>query len=192
MSANLRKHARAPSHRGTETRRSCVCQNARARTVPQKKPVCCPHRRCLWTARPRWARRTHERPLDLRVRFHIIRNARIENVGKSQSCMVSKLRLIWKQTVWVPGLPAVAESCLPQMSALYPKLACVLQPGNASNCTAQLNCSYAAAQGATNGYQQPGPDVKPLLSEKLLATVRFQIIRHARTHSVGKYQSCMF
>ena len=30
------------------------------------------------------------------VRFHIIRNARIENVGKSQSCMVSKLRIIWK------------------------------------------------------------------------------------------------
>ena len=26
----------------------------------------------------------------LRVRFHIIRNARIDNVGKSQSCMVSK------------------------------------------------------------------------------------------------------
>ena len=37
--------------------------------------------------------------VDLRVRFHIIRNARIENVGKSQSCMVSKLRIIWKQTV---------------------------------------------------------------------------------------------
>ena len=35
----------------------------------------------------------------LRVRFHIIRNARIENVGKYQSCMVSKLRIIWKQTV---------------------------------------------------------------------------------------------
>ena len=35
----------------------------------------------------------------LRVRFHIIRNARIENVGKFQSCMVSKLRIIWKQTV---------------------------------------------------------------------------------------------
>ena len=35
----------------------------------------------------------------LRVRFHIIRNARIENLGKSQSCMVSKLRIIWKQTV---------------------------------------------------------------------------------------------
>ena len=31
------------------------------------------------------------------VRFHIIRNARIENVGKSQSCMVSNLRMIWKQ-----------------------------------------------------------------------------------------------
>ena len=35
----------------------------------------------------------------LRVRFHIIRNACIENVGKYQSCMVSKLRIIWKQTV---------------------------------------------------------------------------------------------
>ena len=35
----------------------------------------------------------------LRVRFHIIRNVRIENVGKYQSCMVSKLRVIWKQTV---------------------------------------------------------------------------------------------
>ena len=33
------------------------------------------------------------------MRFHIIRNARIENVGNSQSCMVSKLRIIWKQTV---------------------------------------------------------------------------------------------
>ena len=35
----------------------------------------------------------------LRVRFHNIRNVRIENVGKYQSCMVSKLRIIWKQTV---------------------------------------------------------------------------------------------
>ena len=44
----------------------------------------------------------------LRVRFHIIRNARIENVDKSQSCMVSKLRIIWKSTVhvrvWGPQL----------------------------------------------------------------------------------------
>ena len=37
----------------------------------------------------------------LRVRLHIIRNERIENVGKSQSCMVSKLRIICKQTVAV-------------------------------------------------------------------------------------------
>ena len=35
----------------------------------------------------------------LRVRFHIIRNARIDNVGKYQLCMVSKLPIIWKQTV---------------------------------------------------------------------------------------------
>ena len=40
----------------------------------------------------------------VRVRFHIIRNARIETVGKSQSCMVSNLRIIWKQTVLVVRL----------------------------------------------------------------------------------------
>ena len=33
------------------------------------------------------------------MRLKIIRSARIEKVGKSQSCMVSKLRIIWKQTV---------------------------------------------------------------------------------------------
>ena len=49
---------------------------------------------------------------ELRVRFQIIGNARIKNVGKSQSCMVSKLPIIWKQTV-AEGLevtPASATS----------------------------------------------------------------------------------
>ena len=32
-----------------------------------------------------------------RVRLHIIENARIKNVGKSQSCMVSKVPVVWKQ-----------------------------------------------------------------------------------------------
>ena len=41
--------------------------------------------------------------LVVRVRFQIIGNARIENVGKSQSCMVSKLPIIWKQTVQLQG-----------------------------------------------------------------------------------------
>ena len=35
----------------------------------------------------------------LRVRFHIFRTARIQIVGKYQSCMGSKLRIIWKQTI---------------------------------------------------------------------------------------------
>ena len=39
----------------------------------------------------------------VRVRSQIIRNARIENVGKSQSCMVSTLRILWKQTVGKQG-----------------------------------------------------------------------------------------
>ena len=42
------------------------------------------------------------------MRFHIIRNARIVNVGKSQSCMVSKSRIIWKQTT-VRGVSRRAE-----------------------------------------------------------------------------------
>ena len=33
------------------------------------------------------------------VRFHIIRKSRIQIVGKSQSCMASKLRIIRKQTL---------------------------------------------------------------------------------------------
>ena len=37
----------------------------------------------------------------LRVRFHIIGNACIKNVGKFQSCMASKLPIICKQTVLV-------------------------------------------------------------------------------------------
>ena len=42
---------------------------------------------------------TTEITTNVRVRFQIIGNACIEYVGKSQSCMVSKLRIIWKQTV---------------------------------------------------------------------------------------------
>ena len=59
----------------------------------------------------------------VRVRFHIIRNALIENVGKYQSCMVSKLRIIWKERValckptsaWLPFLgpyPNISEYIL--------------------------------------------------------------------------------
>ena len=39
----------------------------------------------------------------IRVRFHIIRNARIEHVGKSQPCMVSKVRIVCQQTVQTRG-----------------------------------------------------------------------------------------
>ena len=50
----------------------------------------------------------------LRVRFHIIRNDRIYNVGKSQSCMVSKLRIIWKQTVVEPVIAETVGTVLPK------------------------------------------------------------------------------
>ena len=42
----------------------------------------------------------------VRVRFQIIGNAHIENVCTSQSCMVSKLPIIWKQTVLDGGAGA--------------------------------------------------------------------------------------
>ena len=48
--------------------------------------------------------------LTVRVRFQIIRNARIDNVGKSQSCMISKLRIIWKQTVQKCGSGSSSNS----------------------------------------------------------------------------------
>eukprot|EP01048_Picozoa_sp_COSAG05_P001362 COSAG05_NODE_45_length_25418_cov_92.923299_28_plen_107_part_01 len=37
----------------------------------------------------------------MRVRLHKIRTERTENVGKSQSCMVSELRIICRQTVYM-------------------------------------------------------------------------------------------
>ena len=49
--------------------------------------------------------------------MHIIRNARIENVGKSQSCMVSKLRIICKQIVSRAYLSVRIVQSLTQPSA---------------------------------------------------------------------------
>ena len=65
----------------------------------------------------------------VRVRFQIIRNARIENVGESQSCMVSKLRIIWKQTVPAPGPlnPMCAGRSLRASRRQVPAAAGVLQ-----------------------------------------------------------------
>ena len=47
---------------------------------------------------PASSARSGETVNPVRVRFHIIGSARIENVGKSQSCMVSKIRMLWQQT----------------------------------------------------------------------------------------------
>ena len=45
----------------------------------------------------------------VRVRLKIIRNELIKNVGKFQSCMFSKLRIIFKRTIAV--VVAVSVSC---------------------------------------------------------------------------------
>ena len=68
--------------------------------------------------------RSQPHPQPVRVRFHIIRNALIENVGKYQSCMVSKLRIIWKQTVAaaaavvVPSAAAAGASARAKLNVL--------------------------------------------------------------------------
>ena len=62
----------------------CCC--ARVRRIPILRHVCQSS-----IPRPSIAQ--------VRVRFQIIRNARIENVFKSQSCMFSKLRIIFKRIV---------------------------------------------------------------------------------------------
>ena len=45
----------------------------------------------------------------VRVRLRIIRNARIKNVGKSEACMVYKLRILFKRTVRVSWLTAIED-----------------------------------------------------------------------------------
>ena len=45
---------------------------------------------------------------------------------------------------------------------------------------------------ACAGYAVPPPPPPPIVCSSLPEQVRVQIIRHARTHSVGKSQSCMF
>ena len=66
------------------------------------------------------ALRDQEKKQQVRVRFHIICNARTENVGKYQSCMVSKLRMIWKQQVEAESGAAAQEqqSVQPQQHEL--------------------------------------------------------------------------
>ena len=55
------------------------------------------------------SRRRQQSTQRLRVRFHIIRNARIEYVGESQSCMVSNLRIVWNQNVRLQLRPRMLQ-----------------------------------------------------------------------------------
>ena len=51
----------------------------------------------------------HTRARSVRVRFQIIGNARISNVGKSQSCMVSKLVGAGMLNLAELGVPGVSK-----------------------------------------------------------------------------------
>ena len=51
------------------------------------------------------------------VRFHIICDARIENVGKYQSCMVSKLRMIYGNRARIGTLAAEISAAEAEVEA---------------------------------------------------------------------------
>ena len=112
------------------------------------------------------------------MRFHIIRNACIENVGKSQSRMVSKLPIIWKQTVLLPLLlrRLSRSSSISGRRGEYPRY---LEQGCFNAFKSYWNSSKHHA-------------LLLLLMVLLLGLrVRFQIIRNACIENVGKSQSCM-
>ena len=89
-------------------------------------------------------------------------NARIEHVGKSQSCMVSKSPII-----------------------------CPRQASRMCLCTGSRSCWMACSSracrrpGAQSVVLNRGSSFRRI-------RVRFQMILNARTDNVGKYQSCMF
>ena len=53
------------------------------------------------------------------MRLHIIRTERIETVGKYQSCMVSKVRIICKQTVQLYICCMVTVLCVSVSITIY-------------------------------------------------------------------------
>ena len=131
----------------------------------------------------------------IRVRFHIIRNARIENIGKSQSCMVSKLRVIWKQTVNAGGngrgvtgaTSRGAESETASiLNALEPARMCTAQP------VAMSPRQDVMQPAGSNRPTAPSLGVSSMPAEQQQQLrVRFHTIRNARIENVGKSQSCM-
>ena len=123
----------------------------------------------------------------LRVRFHIIRNARIENVGKSQSCMVSKLRIICKQTVH----QAVEDSRIPEMEALLTEMQAAAVAARESGDTEQvekIDAMISNVTGQITAIQQGGGEDG---NAQVGIRVRFHIIRNACIEYACKSQSCM-
>ena len=60
----------------------------------------------------------------LRVRFQIIRNARIDNVGKYQSCMVSNCRLYANRQYWQASQARYWQPLRHSSSLSHPSFCC--------------------------------------------------------------------
>ena len=150
----------------------------------------------------------------VRVRFHIIRNARIENVGKSQSCMVSKLRFIWKQTVvWrraSEGLATVVDDSSPLCATTRDDRATLVFPGmcvfgvggtwveewSPAQIRAEIAESWAGQQEVrlTLGWPRlssPYGGLTGYHRSQTVATGACTINLPCAQQYVGKYQSCM-
>ena len=92
------------------------------------------------------------------MRFHIIRNTRIENIGKYQSCIVSKLRIIWKQTVRACTGTALSSLFL---SALCSSLLLFLPPDSLA--VLSLVCVHSRA--CCSCFPLPLPSICPVRTE---------------------------
>ena len=145
----------------------------------------------------------------------IIRNARIDNVGKYQSCMVLSLCLLAQEEQH--DAEQEAAMVAQRIKAFRTAGEVALRDGKYCEAKSAFDAALALQPDATTFQEiQPMRDaavaglaaetkVAELLAKagaslgkedfeeaQRLAQVRGQITRHARTHSVGKSQSCMF
>ena len=103
--------------------------------------------------------------VDVRVRFQIIGHARIKNVGKYQSCMVSKLPVIWKQTVCAMS-PCLTRTFVLVYKLLAPALKWICFDSAAYLLTSCLGpCMYVRARVQFIRHSKPWSTDIPLHNE---------------------------
>ena len=113
------------------------------------------------------------------MRFHIIRNACIEYVGESQSCMVSKLRIRWKQTVATAAHHPLREALLDQLREVS---RCVSRCGHVKRVWRAAACDCTGACTINRPCAQPYVGKYPscmVISGRLIVHAPVDTLNHA-------------